>query len=71
MIEPMIEIGKAYIHKERENLVYPCSVAKFVSNNKDKDIVVYYSKNKNNIRYFARDVKDFCKRYKPICQKGE
>lgn len=65
----IIKFGQAYIHNERASLVYPCSVAKFVSNGKDKDIVVYYTKAKNKIKYFARDYKDFVKRYKPITQK--
>lgn len=65
----IIKFGQAYTNNERGTLVYPCSVANFVSNGKDKDIVVYYTKCKNTIKYFARDYKDFVKRYKPITQK--
>lgn len=67
----MIEFGKAYTNTARASLVYPCALAKFVSNGKDKDIVVFYIRNGTKLKYFARDYKDFIKRYAPITEDAD
>lgn len=58
----MIKLGKLYAN-EKNTIVRVVATPLFVSNGKNKEIVVYSEVDKTQPSYFARDLKDFEKRY--------